>query len=95
MTASASAKDWPTVSAASSQILSFTIDRQVFGLSLQAVHDVLDQRPLTRIPLAPPAIAGALNLRGRIITAIESAPPPGIDVADLRGAAHEHRRSSR
>lgn len=44
---------------------------QLFGIPVLKVRDVLKHRSLTRIPLAPPEIAGALNLRGRIITAID------------------------
>jgi purine-binding chemotaxis protein CheW len=32
---------------------------------------VLGEQTITRIPLAPPEIAGSLNLRGRIVTAID------------------------
>lgn len=53
------------------KFLTFTIDRQIFGLPLKVVDDVLDERPLTPVPLAPPEVAGSLNLRGRIITAID------------------------
>lgn len=54
------------------EFLSFFVDDQLFGLPLLRVQDVLDTRPLTRIPLAPLEVAGALNLRGRIITAIDA-----------------------
>lgn len=43
---------------------------QMFGIPVLQVHDVLRGLKLTRIPLAPPEVAGALNLRGRIVTAI-------------------------
>ena len=43
---------------------------QLFGIPVLQVHDVLRGLKLTRIPLAPPEVAGALNLRGRIVTAI-------------------------
>jgi len=35
------------------------------------VQDVLASYKITRIPLAPPEIMGELNLRGRIVTAID------------------------
>ncbi len=44
---------------------------QLCGLPVLAVRDVLARQSITRIPLAPPEIAGNLNLRGRIVTAIE------------------------
>ncbi|MDZ3836859.1 MAG: chemotaxis protein CheW [Rhodospirillales bacterium] len=53
------------------EFLTFSVDRQLFGLPLASVSDVLDARPLTPVPLAPPEVAGSLNLRGRIITAID------------------------
>lgn len=48
-----------------------TVHGQLFGIPVLKVQDVLGQQRLTRIPLAPPEIAGALNLRGRIVTAID------------------------
>lgn len=58
-------------SAETREFLTFTVGRQIFGLPLSSVSDVLDARPLTPVPLAPPEVAGSLNLRGRIITAID------------------------
>ena len=44
---------------------------QLFGLPIARVHDVFILERLTRVPLAPPQIVGVLNLRGRIVTAID------------------------
>jgi purine-binding chemotaxis protein CheW len=44
---------------------------QLFGLRLERVRDVFVPRGLSKIPLAPPEVAGLLNLRGRIVTAID------------------------
>jgi purine-binding chemotaxis protein CheW len=44
---------------------------QLFGLPIDKVHDVFVPDRLTRVPLAPPEVAGVLNLRGRIVTAID------------------------
>ena len=41
-----------------------------FGMPVACVHTVFLVEALTRIPLAPPAITGLVNLRGRIVTAI-------------------------
>jgi len=48
-----------------------TVGGQLFGIPVLTVQDVLGPQRLTRIPLAPPEVAGALNLRGRIVTAID------------------------
>lgn len=44
---------------------------QLFGLRLARVRDVFVPKGLSQVPLAPPEVAGVLNLRGRIVTAID------------------------
>jgi purine-binding chemotaxis protein CheW len=44
---------------------------QLFGLRLARVRDVFVPRGLSKVPLAPREVAGLLNLRGRIVTAID------------------------
>ena len=53
------------------EFVTVTIADQMFGIPVLQVHDVLGSVKLTNIPLAPPEVAGALNLRGRIVTAID------------------------
>jgi purine-binding chemotaxis protein CheW len=47
------------------------IGGQLFGLPISRVQDVFMLDRLTRVPLAAVEIAGVLNLRGRIVTAID------------------------
>jgi purine-binding chemotaxis protein CheW len=47
------------------------IGGQLFGLPISRVQDVFMPDRLTRVPLSGPEIAGVLNLRGRIVTAID------------------------
>ncbi|HXR87943.1 MAG TPA: chemotaxis protein CheW [Stellaceae bacterium] len=42
-----------------------------FAVPVMQVRDVLRRNQLTPVPLAPRAVAGLLNLRGRIVTAID------------------------
>ena len=44
---------------------------QLFGLKLERVRDVFVPQALSAVPLAPPEVAGVLNLRGRIVTALD------------------------
>ena len=46
------------------------IGGQLFGLPISRVQDVFMPERLTRVPLASAEVAGVLNLRGRIVTAI-------------------------
>lgn len=54
-----------------SEFVSITVAGQLFGIPVLQVQDVLGPQRITRIPLAPPEVAGSLNLRGRIVTAID------------------------
>ena len=51
--------------------VSMVIGGYLFGIPVLKVQDVLGQQRITRIPLAPPDVAGSLNLRGRIVTAVD------------------------
>lgn len=76
--------------------LTMKVDGQLFGIPVLSVQDVLGAQEHTRVPKAPPEIAGVLNLRGRVITAIDvrrrlglppsmSEDPPMSVVIDLEG----------
>jgi purine-binding chemotaxis protein CheW len=54
-----------------SDFVTFTTADQLFGLPIERVQDVFKPARITRVPLAGAEIAGVLNLRGRIVTAIE------------------------
>ncbi|MEZ5669298.1 MAG: chemotaxis protein CheW [Alphaproteobacteria bacterium] len=54
-----------------SDYVTVTVAKQLFGIPVLTVQDILGPQRITRIPLAPPEVAGALNLRGRIVTAID------------------------
>ncbi|MEO8713581.1 MAG: chemotaxis protein CheW [Acetobacteraceae bacterium] len=67
------------------QFVTLTVADQLCGVPVAGVRDVLSEQAITRIPLAPCEVAGSLNLRGRIVTAIDlrrrlrlPPPPPGI-----------------
>jgi len=49
----------------------FFIAEQFYGIPVQDVQEVLQAQLMTRAPLAPPAVAGLMNLRGQIVTAID------------------------
>ena len=75
------------------------IGGQLFGLPISRVQDVFMPERLTRVPLSSREIAGVLNLRGRIVTAIDmrsrlglpkndSGRPPMAVGVDLRGESY-------
>jgi purine-binding chemotaxis protein CheW len=56
---------------AAEMFLTLTVAGQLCGVPVLAVRDILSSQAITRVPLAPSEVAGSLNLRGRIVTAID------------------------
>jgi purine-binding chemotaxis protein CheW len=57
--------------AESTEFITVVISGQLFGIPINLAQDVFKIDRMTEIPLSPPDIAGVLNLRGRIVTAID------------------------
>ena len=53
------------------QICTFTLDDLLLGISVADVHEVLLSQPLTPVPLAHPIVAGLINMRGQIVSAVD------------------------
>ena len=53
-----------------SEYITVWIGDQLFGLPIQRVQDVFMPSAITEVPMALDDVAGVLNLRGRIVTAI-------------------------
>ena len=50
----------------------FRLDKERFALPLSAIREVLvPPWQWTRVPRAPPAVRGVINLRGRVVTVVE------------------------
>ena len=52
-------------------LVSIRVGEATFGVPVLSVQDVIAAVRIDVVPLAPPEVAGSLNLRGRIITAID------------------------
>jgi purine-binding chemotaxis protein CheW len=57
--------------ARSGQYCTFFVDGLFLGLEVVSIQEVIRNQPLTVVPLTPPVIAGLMNLRGQIVTAID------------------------
>jgi purine-binding chemotaxis protein CheW len=68
------------------EYVTVTVGGQLFGLPINRVQDVFMLDRLTRVPLAPREIAGVLNLRGRIVTAIDMRCRLGLPPLENRKA---------
>lgn len=77
------------------EFVTATIAGQLCGIPVLQVQDVLGPQRTTAIPLAPPEVAGSLNLRGRIVTAIDLRVRMGLapldDAPERMSIVVEHR----
>jgi purine-binding chemotaxis protein CheW len=60
-----------TAVSTSDEFVTFRVGTQWFGVPVLAVQEVINQQRVARVPLAQPYVAGLLNLRGRIVTAVD------------------------
>src|SRR6056297_1668529 len=53
------------------QLCTFTLENYLFGVDARSVQEVIRYQSMTRVPLAHESVAGLINLRGQIVTAID------------------------
>ncbi|MBR1218860.1 chemotaxis protein CheW [Bradyrhizobium sp. U87765 SZCCT0131] len=59
--------------AETTQYLTLGLDKEVFGIGIRNVREILDLRPITRLPHAPDFLLGMIDVRGS-----------GYPIVDLR-----------
>jgi purine-binding chemotaxis protein CheW len=57
--------------AQANQLCTFFVHGIHFGIDVREVQEVLRQQATTTVPLARPSVAGLINLRGEIVTALD------------------------
>lgn len=56
---------------ATRQFATFYVDGDYFGVDVLRVQEILRHQEMSPVPLAPPVIAGLINLRGQIVTGFD------------------------
>lgn len=69
-TQAASVVDSPTSNKAG-KYLTFQLGREVFGLAILKVQEIIGIMPVTRVPRTPEFVRGVINLRGKVIPVID------------------------
>ncbi|MCG7392061.1 chemotaxis protein CheW [Microvirga sp. ACRRW] len=62
--------DAPKTFSRETEFITVTVAGQLLGMPIGRVHDVFVVNEMTKVPLAQMEIAGLLNLRGRVVTAV-------------------------
>jgi purine-binding chemotaxis protein CheW len=65
-----------------SQLSTFHVGKYLFGVDVAMVQEVVRLQQITPVPLALPEIAGLINLRGEVLTAIDLRARLGLPPAD-------------
>lgn len=55
----------------SQQFCTFSVGSHFFGVPTNKVQEVIQSHPMTRVPLAPEAIVGLMNVRGQIVPVLD------------------------
>lgn len=53
------------------QYATFWLGNGLYGIEVERVREVLRQQDITSVPLAPPTVAGLINLRGQVVTTVD------------------------
>ena len=64
-------------------LVTFTLDREAYGVPVQRVREVIRVGEITRVPQAPEHVRGVTNLRGRILPVVELRTRLGLTPASL------------
>ncbi len=68
------------------RLLLFRTGGQVFAVEAGAVREILPAPPSTRIPGAPAAVRGLINVRGTLVTVVDAALAIGLAAAPASGS---------
>lgn len=79
----------PEATGRTRNFVTIMLGNQLCGIDVLNVQDVLVPQKVTPVPLASPEVSGLLNLRGRIVTAIDLRRRLGLD----ERASHEKNMS--
>ncbi len=71
MSVSASTESASSVEEAPSQVLTFSLGDENFGVDILRVKEIRGWTPVTKIPQVPAHVLGVLNLRGSIVPIID------------------------
>lgn len=61
------------------QFATFYLNRELYGIPILQVQEILLNQKVTPVPLAPPYVMGLIGLRGQIVTAVNLKRRVGLD----------------
>ncbi|MFQ5461645.1 MAG: chemotaxis protein CheW [Phycisphaerae bacterium] len=71
-----------------SQVVSFRLANEEYGLDIMKVREIILMGEITQVPEVPEYVCGLINLRGKVIPIVDLRRRFGLDIGD----ATEHTR---
>jgi len=62
--------------------MTFQLAKEVYGLEILAVREIIGLMEITRLPRSPPFIRGVINLRGKVIPVVDLRTKFGMEPAE-------------
>lgn len=53
------------------QVLTLGLEREIFALETEMVHEVLDRVPISEVPNSRPFVRGLINVRGKVVPVVD------------------------
>ncbi|MCB1831098.1 MAG: chemotaxis protein CheW [Chromatiaceae bacterium] len=63
------------------QLLTFLLDREVYGTDISQIQEVLEYRKVTPVPRTPDFMLGVINLRGNVVPVVDLRRQFGMHVS--------------
>ena len=67
------------------QFCTFWMGQRLYGMPVDEVQEVMREQAMTQVPLAGSAVRGLINLRGKIVTAIDLRKGLGLGEEKSKG----------
>lgn len=68
------------------QYVTFKLDQETYGLNVMQIQEVLRHTEIAPVPGAPDYVMGIINLRGNVVTVIDTRRRFGLSDADVTDA---------
>src|SRR3546814_11682814 len=74
------------------QWVTFKLDNETYGINVMRVQEVLRYTEIAPVPGAPSYVLGIINLRGNVVTVIDTRPRFGLNSTEVNDNRPEERR---
>jgi purine-binding chemotaxis protein CheW len=71
-----------TIAIKGGMYLTFVLNKEVYGLEILKVQEIIGMVPITAVPGSPPQLRGVINLRGKVIPVLDLRRKLGLEEAE-------------